>query len=222
MPDALLFDFDGVVIDSEPIHLRCFREVLSKRGIALTDEAYYAKYVGFDDHDCFAAVFADNGRTAGEDEIAVMTDEKSALVQAALSGPVEPLAGTIELMRAAREARVPAAICSGALREEIELAGRAVGAIDLVDVLVAARDVARGKPDPQGYLLAMKLLAEKHSREIDPARSWVFEDTPQGIAAGKAAGCKVLAVMTSYGADELAAADRVVKSLDEVDLKDLE
>jgi len=222
MPDALIFDFDGVVIDSEPIHLRCFREVLAKRGVALTDEAYYERYVGFDDHDCFAAVFRDNGRTAGEDEIAVMTGEKSALVQAALSGPVEPLPGAIELMRAAREAHVPAAICSGALREEIELAGRAVGATELVDVLVAARDVARGKPDPQGYLLAMKLLAEKHSREIDAARSWVFEDTPQGIAAGKAAGCKVLAVMSSYGADELAAADRVVGSLDEVDLNDLE
>jgi len=222
MPDALIFDFDGVVIDSEPIHLRCFREVLSTRGIALTDEAYYARYVGFDDHDCFAAVFSDNGRTAGADEIAAMTAEKTALVQAALSGPLEPLPGAVELMRAAREAGTPVAICSGALREEIELAGRAVGAMDLVDVLVAARDVSRGKPDPQGYRLAMDRLGATHARQIDPARSWVIEDTPAGIAAGKAAGCKVLAVMTSYDADELAAADRVAASLEEIGLSDLE
>ncbi len=222
MPDALLFDFDGVVIDSEPIHLACFRAVLAERGIPLTDEDYYARYVGFDDHDCFEAVFRDNGREAGADEIATMTAEKTRQVQAALGGSIEALPGTIELMRAAREARVPAAICSGALREEIELAGRTVGATALVDVLVAAMDVTHGKPDPEGYLLAMKLLGEVHGRAIDPARTWVFEDTPPGIAAGKAAGCKVVGIMSSYTREDLAAADLVVESLAEVNLNDLE
>ncbi len=221
MLDALIFDFDGVVVDSEPIHLACFRDVLSRRDIPLTDEAYYARYVGFDDHDCFAAVFSDNGRTAGEDEIAIMTAEKTARVQDALRD-IGPLPGAIELMRAAKAAGVPLAICSGALREEIEVAGASVGATALVDVLVAAKDVERGKPDPEGYRLAMKLLGEQHGRRIDPARSWVVEDTPTGIASGKAAGCRVLGVMSSYDRDELASADRVVKTLSEITLGDLE
>jgi len=221
MLDALIFDFDGVVVDSEPIHLACFRDVLSRRDIPLTDEAYYANYVGYDDHDCFEAVFRDNGRTASEDEIAVMTAEKTAQVQEALRD-IDALPGAIELMRAAREAGVPLAICSGALREEIELAGASVGATALVDVLVAAKDVANGKPHPEGYLTAMTLLGEKYGRTLDPARSWVVEDTPTGIAAGKAAGCRVLGVMSSYDRDELAAADHVVKTLDEISLSDLE
>ena len=221
MPDALIFDFDGVVVDSEPIHLACFRDVLSRRDIPLTDEAYYASYVGYDDHDCFAAVFSDNGRTASEDEIAVMTDEKTAQVQDALRD-IGPLPGAIELMQAARDSGVPLAICSGALREEIEVAGASVGATALVDVLVAAKDVHHGKPDPEGYLLAMTLLGEKYGRAIDPARSWVVEDTPMGIASGKAAGCSVLGVMSSYDRDGLAAADRIVKTLSEITLSDLE
>jgi len=222
MLDALIFDFDGVVVDSEPVHLACFREVLAARGIALATADYYGKYLGFDDHDCFAAVLADNGRAVEEDPIAAMTDEKTALVQKAFAESVLPQPGAIELMRQARSAGAALAICSGALREEIKLAGRTVGALELVDVLVAARDVARGKPDPEGYRLAMRLLAERLSREIVPARTWVVEDAPAGVQAAKAAGCRVLAVTSSYRRADLAAADRVVDSLAEVSLEALE
>ena len=221
MLDAILFDFDGVIIDSEPVHLACFRQVLAQRGIALKTEDYYSRYLGFDDHDCFAAVLADNARRVDEGEIAAMTAEKTALVQRTFAESVTPLPGAIELMRAARLAGVPLAICSGALRHEIEQAGRTVGALDLVDVLVAAMDVVRGKPDPEGYLLAIKLLNVGHARPIAPAATWVIEDSPAGIDAGHAAGCRVLAVTTSYPRDKLAAADRIVDSLAEVRLEDL-
>ena len=221
MLHAAIFDFDGVVVDSEPIHLACFRQVLARRGIELATEDYYGKYLGFDDHDCFAAVLADNGREADEAEIAAMTAEKTALVKRAIAESIQPLPGAVELMRAVRAAGAGLAICSGALREEIELAARTVGVLELVDVLVAAKDVAKGKPDPEGYLLTLKLLREKLARPIDPARTWVIEDAPAGIAAARAAGCKVLAVTNSYPPRALAQADRIVDSLTEVDLSDL-
>ncbi|MHC4716114.1 MAG: HAD family hydrolase, partial [Planctomycetota bacterium] len=150
MLDALIFDFDGVVVDSEPIHLACFRKVLGKRGIELRTEDYYGKYLGFDDHDCFEAVLTNNDREPDEDEIATMTAEKTALVQQAIGESVQPLPGALELMRAARDAGVAVGVCSGALRDEIKLAGEAIGALEMVEVLVAAKDVANGKPDPEG------------------------------------------------------------------------
>jgi len=222
MIDAVIFDFDGVVVDSEPVHLACFRAVLARRGIPLTDEDYYGRYIGFDDHDCFAAVLRDSGRDADEALIAAMTAEKTAAVQAAFAESIEPLPGALALMRAARAAGAAVGVCSGALRAEIELAARTVGALDLIDVLVAARDVARGKPDPEGYLLTMRRLGEKGGRPIDPAATWVIEDAPAGIDAAKAAGCRVLAVTNSYAPDALAAADRVADRLDDVTLADLD
>ena len=218
----MIFDFDGVVVDSEPVHLECFRAVLAERGIELTSEDYYSKYLGFDDHDCFAAVLTNNGRKVDEDEIAAMTAEKTELVQRVFAESIRPLPGAVELMRAARDAAAAVGICSGALREEIELAAAAVGALKLVDALVAAEDVSSGKPDPEGFVLTMKILGEKLGERIDPARTWVVEDSPAGIEAAKAAGCRVLAVTNSYQRDELAAADRIVDSLSEVQLSQLD
>ncbi len=221
MLDAIIFDFDGVVVDSEPIHLACFRGVLAKRGIELTSEDYFTRYVGFDDHDCFAHVLADNGREVLEPEIRAMTAEKTVLVKQALSRSIRPLPGALELMRAARSAGAGVAICSGALREEIQIAGRAVGALELVDVLVSAEDVSRGKPDPQGYRLALRLLGEKRPVRPSPSACYVVEDAPAGVEAAKAAGCKVIAVTNSYNRQALAGADVVVEALTEVRLEEL-
>lgn len=222
MLDALIFDFDGVVVDSEPIHLACFREVLAKRGIELPTEDYYSMYLGFDDHDCFEAVLNNNDRTVDEAEIAVMTAEKTELVQRAIRESIQPLPGALELMRAGRDAGLAVGVCSGALREEIELAGATIGAMEMVQVLVAAKDVANGKPDPQGYVKTARLLSEKIGKPIDPARTWVIEDSPAGVEAAKTAGCHVLAVTNSYPAEKLSAADRIVNSLADVSLEELD
>jgi len=222
MLDAVIFDFDGVVVDSEPIHLAGFRQALAKRGIGLSTQDYYGKYVGFDDHDCFAKVLEDNGREIDEREIAAMTAEKTARVKKALAESIQPLPGALELMRAARDAGAGVAICSGALRAEIEIAAKAVGALGLADVIVSAEDVARGKPDPEGYLLTLRLLGQARSRPPDPAATYVVEDAPAGAEAAKAAGCKVIAVTNSFNRKALAGADLVVDSLTEVSLRELD
>jgi len=225
--DALIFDFDGVVVDSEPIHMEGFRRVLRGIGVELTEEDYYGLYLGYDDHDCLEAVGRNTGVELTEQRIAELTAEKTRWVKQAIAETIQPLPGAVELIRSAAAAGVPLAICSGALREEIELACRAVGIDGCIDTIVAAEDVARGKPDPEGYHLARGRL-EALRRAADPAagvaaeRCAVVEDSPAGIEAGKAAGMAVLAVTNSYPADQLGAADRIVASLAEVGLASLE
>jgi HAD superfamily hydrolase (TIGR01509 family) len=220
--DTIVFDFDGVIVDSEPLHLRGFQEVLLPLGIELTERRYYERYLGYDDRGCLEALHNDLDRPVpGPEEAERIIGAKTRWVQRALAESVEPLPGAVELIRQARQAGLPLAICSGALREEIEVAARKVAVRDCFDVIVAAEDVARGKPDPEGYRLALARLRERTGKAIEPARSTVVEDSPAGIEAAHAAGMRVLGVATSYPHDALAAADRIVERLDQADLDDL-
>jgi beta-phosphoglucomutase len=220
--DALIFDFDGVVVDSEPVHLMCFRRVLETVGVELSDSDYYERYLGYDDRDCLKIAARDAGVDLDEERIARLTAEKTALVQRAFAESLQPLPGAVELIRAAAAADVALGVCSGALREEIVLASRTLGVLDCFRAIVPAEDVARGKPDPEGYLKVRERLAAVTGREMLPARCVAVEDSPAGIDAARAAGMKVLAVTNSYSAARLEEADRVVDSLANVTLRSLE
>jgi len=220
--DALIFDFDGVVVDSEPIHFATFRRVLASRGCELARNDYYTKYIGYDDHDAFVACFRDHGLTVEEAEVATMTAEKTAMVKKAFAESIKPLPGAVDLIRSATAAGISLAICSGALKQEITLAAEKVGVLDDFAVIVSAEDVRRSKPDAEGYRLALKMLSEATGRKIAPAKSLAIEDSPAGIEAAKTAGLKALAVTNSYAAGALKAADRVVDSLAGLGIKTLE
>ncbi|HAU38936.1 MAG TPA: HAD family hydrolase [Phycisphaerales bacterium] len=220
--DALIFDFDGVIVDSEPIHFEGFRQVLRTIGVELSREAYYTKYLGYDDHDCFLAAASEQGIGLDEPQLAELIEAKTRIVQRMLGESARALSGAVELIRAARGAGVPLAICSGALRDEIELASRAVGVRECFDVIVPAEDVAKGKPDPEGYLLARQRLTETTGRELSAERCVVVEDSPWGIQAAHAAGMKCLAVASSYPADALNQAECVVASLSDTNLARIE
>lgn len=215
--DCLIFDFDGVIVDSEPVHLVGFQQVLAGAGISLTSQEYYQRYLGYDDHDCFAAVLRDRGRPVSEPQIRQMTADKTVLVQRAFSQSIQPMPGARELIRAAAQRKIPMAVCSGALRAEIRMAAQAVGVLDSFDVIVSAEDVRAGKPDPQGYLLAFERLQQLAGRRLSAGRSVVIEDSPAGIEAARLAGMAVLAVAGSYPPSQLRRADRVVASLAEAD-----
>jgi len=220
--DALIFDFDGVVVDSEPVHLACFQRVLATIGVALTREDYYEKYLGFDDHDCFAAAARAAGADVTEERIAELTAAKTDLVRRAFAESVQPMPGAVELIRSAAAAGVPVGVCSGALREEIVQAARAVGVLEHFATIVSAEDVPRGKPDPAGYRLALDRLARAAGRPLRAGRCVVVEDAPAGIDAARGAGMRVLAVTSSYPAEALQAAERVVDSLADVKLPELD
>jgi beta-phosphoglucomutase len=198
-----------------------FGEVLRPMGIELSKEAYYRKYLGCDDHDCFQAILRDNGRQSPEAQISEMIAAKTRIIQKAFRTSIQPLEGAVELIRGASAAGVPIAVCSGALRREIILASRCIGVLELFDRIVSAEDVRHGKPDPEGYRLALAQLSEAIGRQVEPGRSLAIEDSAAGIDSAHAAGMKVLAVTNSCPAQTLQRADRIVDSLAEVTVESL-
>jgi beta-phosphoglucomutase len=212
-PAAVLFDFDGVIVNSEALHLRAFQQVLAAEQIELTEREYYDELIGFDDRGALNRAFANRGRALDPKTfLRVMTRKSEAMRQLIETGDYAALPGVEEFVRGLWR-NTPLGICSGALREEIEMMLEGVALRDCFSVIVAAEDVTVGKPDPQGYLLTMRLLSEKMKCPVQPADCLVVEDAPTVIARVKKAGFPVLGVATTYFIDRLADANWVVKSL---------
>ncbi|NLF30550.1 MAG: HAD family phosphatase [Planctomycetes bacterium] len=221
MLEAVIFDFDGVVVDSEPIHMDCFRQVVRPYGVTFTDEEYYARYLSYSDREAFLRMVDGHDLGGAAVDVDALIARKTALVQQALATAATPLPGAIELMAATRRAGLALAICSAALRREVELPLERAGALDLVQVIVAAEDVHIHKPDPAGYIETCRRLGAALGRDLAAGACVAIEDSPGGIVAAKAAGLAVLAVTNTLAADRLAHADRVVDSLASVALDDL-
>ena len=208
-PAAIVFDFDGVIVDSEPIHLLGFRRALGLVGGKMSDEEYYGKYVGYDDGDCFRMALTELGAKADDEEIARLTAVKSEFVNRTLAESATPVDGAVNLIRSAASASIPLGICSGALREEILTAARRIDVLDHFTTIVAAKDVSQGKPAAEGYELAMRRLSASCGRELPARRCVAIEDSCTGIEAVKSAGMKVVAVATSHPIEKLSQADLV-------------
>lgn len=219
---ALIFDFDGTIADSEPLHLAAFQEVIrSELGMDLTPEAYAGRYLAFDDRRFFEAFLQDHGRESGSALMSRLLEYKSAAYGKIAENPVL-LPGAEKLIRAAAE-RWPLTVASGALRHEIVPVLERAGLLGCFAAIVSAEDVEKSKPDPEGFLRAGEMAAKAAGEEIPPKACLVLEDSVAGVDAGLAAGMRVLAVTTSYPREKLGAADRVVGSLEEAaDLDALE
>jgi HAD superfamily hydrolase (TIGR01509 family) len=214
---ALAFDFNGVLVNDEPLHLELFQRVLGEEGVRLETREYYERYLGFDDRGCFSAALAAAGRAAGPGQIARLIARKAAYYKEAVRRDGYPFfPGAAELVREAA-ADLPLVLVSGALRDEIEGALRQAGIERLFKRLVTAEDVERGKPDPEGYALAVAAINEEAplpSRLIHPHECVAIEDSPAGIEAAAAAGLRTVGVAQTYNADALGNADLVVESLE--------
>jgi len=224
-PRAVLFDCDGILADSEPLHLRAFQDVLQPLGIVLTREDYVADYLGFDDRGVFTEAMRVARRPASDAEIRALMREKAVAFRRILERDVPIYPGVVSFVGAC--AGLPLGVVSGALREEVEIILRRAGIRDAFRVIVAAEDVAEGKPDPEGYLRALAALQPRstqgaESAVILPAECLVVEDSLAGLEAGRRAGMRRLAVTNSYPADQLrAAADHVVATLEGLTLAQL-
>jgi beta-phosphoglucomutase len=212
-PRAVLFDFDGVIVNSEPLHFYAFNEVLKTEHVDITEDEYYRELIGFDDRGAFRKVFERRNRPLEPKTLLALMARKSGIMMDLIQQRrFTALPGVEEFVRSLWRTR-PLAICSGALREEIEAMLEGVSLRDCFSVIVAAEDVTVGKPDPQGYLLTVKLLSEKIKKPLAPADCLVVEDAPTVIRSVKAAGFPTLGVATSYPLMKLADADWQVKSL---------
>lgn len=207
---AVIFDFDGTLVDSEPIHGFATREGLAAAGIDLPVEEFLARWVGLPDIDCYVQVAADRGVVLDGDALERVRRTKNEVYERlALAGEVPLVAGAVTLIHRLCGV-VPLAVCSAARRVEIEAALAKHDLLQRVRTIVAVEDVARSKPDPEGYLLTAARLG------VDPAGCVAIEDTPRGVEAAIGAGMVVIGVAQTVSAVRLARATVVVPRLSEV------
>jgi len=214
---AVIFDFNGIIVNDEPIHFRLFQRVLDEEGIPLTEEDYYARYLGFDDRGAFIAGYRDHHRELNDAKLAELVERKAVYYQEAIRNHVEIFPGVKDLVTALART-LPLAVASGALRHEIETILSTITLRSHFRAVVSAEDVHTGKPEPEIFLKALAALnvAFDDRNTIAATDCLVIEDSKEGIRGARRAGMKCLAVTNSHPAALLGEASAVVNSLEQV------
>lgn len=214
MIDALVFDFDGIIVDSEPAHYRAFAEILALQGIEMTYDDYLRSFIGYDDRDALRVAFATAGQPLNETALPDLCKAKAEAFDAIVRKGLDTYPGVVALIEsAARE--VPVAIASGAIRADIDLMlqGVAGGRVtSCFSAIVTADNVSRSKPDPETYAVAALHIG------VHPQHCLAIEDTSTGVTSATDAGLRTLAVTNTCGPDLLTNAERVIETLKGVDL----
>lgn len=212
---AIIFDFNGVIADDELTHFICFQQAIHEHGLSLTKEEYYGTYLGMDERICTEAVIRRNGRSDPGLAEAVLI-RKARLFQEATATAQPPLFDcVVEFVKAAGQ-RYRLAIASGGKQEQIRRALTGTPIERDFAVTIACEDAPVGKPDPLIYELALRRLNDTRplsSPALKPHECLVIEDSLAGIQAGHAAGMKVVALATTYPAEQLHQADLVLTTL---------
>ena len=220
MLQAIVFDFDGVIVDSEPLHYQAFVLVGKSIGFEFTYEQYLATYIGFDDRDAFRVMLGAAGQRVDADRIAQLCQQKQmafdAVTQMGHRRNTLALPGALALIDECHRTDLPRAIASGATRQDIDLMLKLLERQDRFEVIVTADDVARSKPDPASYATAVQRLG------LDPVSALAIEDTVAGLTSARDAGLMTLGVCTTADRETLEPnADRVIEDLTGVDLEQL-
>ena len=229
MLKAIIFDFDGVITDSEILHFRAFNRVLEQYGIEITIKDYYKKYLGLTDVDCLTLVAKRNKINLDDEGIKNLVKQKNKIFAQMAKSEGQIIEGVRDFLQMLKQNNVPMAICSGALRAEIELILEQAKLRDFFTVIVSAEQVKKGKPHPDGFLLTLQKL----NQCVIPARAGiqnpilaeqciVIEDSHWGLEAAKKAGMHTIAVTTSYDADQLILAEKIITRLTDLNLTDLQ
>lgn len=208
MIKAVVFDFDGVLSDSEPLHLRAYQEVLFPLGAELTRDEYYTQLLGYNDEDCFRIVAQQRGWALGEAQIAALVAEKAHVFERIIETSDMLYAGAAECVRR-MAAEFPLGIASGALKGEIVSILRRAGLEQHFRFIVGSGDTPNSKPSPDPYIRA----AELHG--VAPRECVAIEDSYWGLESARLAGLRTVAITHTYPAGQLGTPDRIVGSLDE-------
>jgi beta-phosphoglucomutase len=219
---AVIFDFDGVITDSEILHLRAFNQVLAQHGVEITTKDYYKDYLGLTDLDLLELLAEKGVLKVGEGEIENLAEQKKQVFEKLAKTEGRLIEGVRDFLEMLRQNDVPMAICSGALRAEIEMILEEAQLRSFFDVIVSAEQVKRGKPHPEGFVLTLQRLNEKGNDVIRAGECIVVEDSHWGLEAAKAAGMHAVAVTNSYDAEQLELAEKIVARLSELSIGDLQ
>jgi beta-phosphoglucomutase len=223
MLKAVIFDFDGVIADSERLHYKALNQAFETCGLHIPEDIHWQKYLGFSDLENVLAVNDDYKMNWSQQEINRLVEHKTASFHALAQTEAPIIDGVEDFIRMLHTAGLPLAICSGATREDIEIMLEHTEIKGVFKTIVTANDVEKCKPDPQGYLLALKRLQEKTKLTIEPSQCVVVEDSRWGLQAAVAAKMHTVAVTNSYAADHLSShADYVIDRVDKLTIEDLE
>lgn len=207
---AIVFDFDGVIADSEPLHLRSYQAILEPHGVTLDTKTYCERYLGFDDLGALRMIAQDYGLLLADEEIELLMEAKTRHFEAIVSGADVLYPGAAACARALAEVW-PVGVASGAVRHEIELMLKGAALSGTFKFIVAAGETDRTKPAPDPYLRA----AELHG--VAPASCVAIEDSHWGLQSARTAGMRTIAITHTYARDTLIPhADVVVDSLGEI------
>lgn len=209
---AVIWDMDGVIINSAPYHLAAWQEVFKKRGHKFTEDDFRNTF-GQRNDTIIGSVL---GKEATKEEIEAIGREKEASFRLKIREKLRPLPGVVALIQALAQKGFRMAIASSAPRENIELIMSALGIRRFFQAVISDQDVTKGKPEPQGFLLAAEKLGTNQENCI------VIEDAIAGVTAARRAGMHCLAVTGSHPRESLKEADLVVDSLEEARLGDIE
>jgi beta-phosphoglucomutase len=221
MLKAVIFDFDGVITDSEILHFRAFNAVLKQYALELTTQEYYKSYLGFSDVDCFKFLIRQGRLGIEEEEIPELVKRKTAIFEDLAKNEGKLIEGVRDFLAMLSANCIPMAICSGALLPEIEITLEDAGLRGYFETIVSAEQVKKGKPHPEGFLLALQKLNTNRRETIRPQQCVVIEDSNWGLQAAKAAGMHTVAVTNSYDAAQLDA-EKIVDNLAHLSLQDLQ
>jgi beta-phosphoglucomutase len=198
---AVVFDFDGVLADSESAHEEALVAASAKLGLTVIRNEIPGRYVGLGDVEAFERIAADNGVRLNEENMRLLIALKGvAFASRAHVGAAPAYPGSLELLRSVHDAGIPVAVCSGSRRDDIEPMLESMGILPLLRTVVSADDVEKTKPDPSPYLLTAERLG------LPPARCIAIEDSPAGITAALTAGYRVHAVCHTFERAQLSAA----------------
>ncbi|MBN1127291.1 MAG: HAD family phosphatase [Sedimentisphaerales bacterium] len=222
MLKAVIFDFDGVIADSEPLHCQAFLDVLPAFGIKMTRQQYYEKYLGYSDAECIDALSTDFDVDLNEETSTRLMQQKMARFEELARGQNCILDGIGEFVAMLQKKAIRLAICSGAFRSDIDLILDGTGLAKSFEVIVTAEDVRWGKPHPEGYMTTLVRL-NAQGLNIEAEECAVIEDSFWGLDAARKAGMKCVAVSNTYPAQELVNhADLVVDRLDHITWEQLQ
>lgn len=221
---AIVFDFDGIIVDAEPVHLRAFQDALAESNIFLSEGEYYDRYLALDDRSLFLALLKDRNLNLDPSSIGYLVQKKSDSYEKLIREGIKIFPGVVDFVNSV-SLRYPLGIGSGALRHEIEFILNHIGIRDRFCVIVSAEDVERCKPAPDVFLKVLFEINEtlpRGSEPIYPSECLVIEDSSAGISAAKDAGMRTLAITNSYTSSKLSEADLIEDTLVDVDIRELE